>query len=234
MIGKNLQKWITLLIVFLGIIILIRWILGEDISTIEWLVGVLFILVASTEIIRRFVKNSETFYIASMLRFKKPLEWLDKLAVHPKILNAFADIGLIVGFGAIAVDFLVSQKYKLSVPKRTVLFIVSGIILSQALLLFFPVDNPIIPSNPTVLQASYGIFGFAGLILTSLVYSGLDIIAKLSTGVNACAGVAPVIPGVELPNSPIVVPLHAWISFVIILVIHEGMHGVLSRNQKFQ
>jgi membrane-associated protease RseP (regulator of RpoE activity) len=37
---------------------------------------------------------------------------------------------------------------------------------------------------------------------------------------------------VQIPKVPIVVPIHGWISFLIILLLHEGMHGILAREAK--
>ncbi|MEK6902427.1 MAG: site-2 protease family protein, partial [archaeon] len=146
----------------------------------------------------------------------------------PNLVNWATDIGLVIGFGAIAVDYLWLRTHKMHI--RVIGFLISAIILGSPVGFIFPVENPIIPIPVILVQASFGLFGLAGLILVNLFYSALDIITKLGVGKNACAGVAPVIPGVDLPNSPISVPLHAWLSFVIILIVHEASHGFVIRK----
>ncbi len=189
------------------------------------LIGLLFL---STFLIKKYIQGSQSWLIVSMVKFTKPLKLFDLLKNHPRIVNTLTDIGLVVGFGAVAVDFLWMQKRP--VWQRIGAFLVSVIVLGSLTNFVFPTENPIIPIPQLASQLFFGVFGLAGIILLSLFYSGLDIWTKLSTGKNACAGVAPVIPGVDLPNSPISVPLHAWISFVIILVLHEASHGFVARK----
>ena len=71
-------------------------------------------------------------------------------------------------------------------------------------------------------------------VKNSLAITAVDIVTKTLMGVKACPGIAPVIPGVEVPNVPIVIPLHAWISLLIILIIHEAFHGITARKEKFE
>ncbi len=127
-----------------------------------------------------------------------------------------------------AVDYLWMRQRKLH--ERVVIFIGSAAVLGLFTGLIFPTENPIIPLPALALQIGFGVFGIAGLVFVSLFYSGLDIWNKLSIGKNACAGVAPVIPGVSLPNSPITVPLHAWLSFAINLNVHPASHGFITRK----
>ncbi|MEK6970330.1 MAG: site-2 protease family protein [archaeon] len=186
------------------------------------------VLLLSTFLIQKYVKGSQSWIIVSMVRFTKPLKIFDLLKDRPRLVNALTDIGLVVGFGAVAIDFMWMQKRP--IWQRAGVFILSVIALGSITGFVFPTDNPIIPIPALASQLFFGVFGLAGIILLSLFYSGLDIWTKLSTGKNACAGVAPVIPGIDLPNSPISVPLHAWISFVIILVLHEASHGFVARK----
>ncbi len=193
-----------------------------------WIVGIIFIFYVVTQLIKKYVKNAQTWHVVSMLRFTKPLKIFDLFVNHPKLVNWLTDIGLVIGFGAIAVDYMWLRTQKMHV--RMVGFVLTSALLGGLVGLVFPLDNPIIPMPALLVQAAFGVFGLAGLILVNLVYSALDIITKLGVGKNACAGVAPVIPGVDLPNSPISVPLHAWLSFVIILVLHEASHGFVVRK----
>ncbi len=197
-------------------------------DTIAWLVGILIVMALATRLIKHFFPNAQTWHVASMVRFTKTQKIFDIFVKHPNLVNRLTDLGLVIGFGAVAVDFLWMQKRP--VIQRVAVFIVSVLVLGSLTGLVFPTENPIVPIPPFVLQFFFGLFGMAGLILVSLFFSGLDIFEKLSAGKNACAGVAPVIPGVDLPNSPISVPLHAWLSFVIILIVHEASHGFVIRK----
>ncbi len=193
-----------------------------------WLGGFLLASFLVTRFIKQRFPNAQTWGIASMIRFTKTQKIFDTFVKHPHLVNRLTDLGLVIGFGSIAVDYLWMQKRK--AWERVLVFVVSMIVLGSLTSFIFPTENPIIPIPTLVMQFFFGLFGLAGIILVSLFYSGLDIFTKLSVGKNACAGVAPVIPGVDLPNSPISVPLHAWLSFVIILIVHEASHGFVIRK----
>lgn len=193
-----------------------------------WLLLILVLFWGVTQLIKRRLPQSQTWHILSMVKFTKPLKIFDAFQKHPRLVNGLTDLGLVIGFGAVAVDFLWLRTRPLW--QRVLGFGLSVVVLGALTNLVFPTNNPIVPVPPLVLETAFGIFGIAGLVLVSLLFSGLDIITKLSSGKNACAGVAPVIPGVDLPNSPISVPLHAWISFAIILIVHEASHGFVVRK----
>ncbi|MEK6821352.1 MAG: site-2 protease family protein, partial [archaeon] len=197
-------------------------------ETLAWIIGIVLVFAGVTHLIKKHVKDAQTWFVMSMVRFTKPLKIFDLFKNHPRLLNALTDIGLVLGFGSIAVDYLWLQKRPL--PQRILGFAASMTILGGLTGIVFPTENPIIPIPLILMQFFFGLFGLAGIILVSLFFSGLDIWNKLSIGKNACAGVAPVIPGVDLPNSPISVPLHAWLSFVIILIVHEASHGFVIRK----
>ncbi len=202
-----------------------------------WLAAFLAVSVLVTFLIKKFTKN-DTHFIISLIRTQKPLMFFDEMAGHKKFLDIFSELGLFLGFGAIAIDFWHGRK--LSMPKRIALFIASFAILSGLMFLidFFlgnslsksPIAGPTFP----LMVASFGLMGFAGFTLFSLVLQGFDIASKYFVGVKACPGVAPLVPGVEIPGVPITPPLHAWISLIIILVVHEAMHGILGRRHGFR
>lgn len=73
--------------------------------------------------------------------------------------------------------------------------------------------------------------GFLGIPLSIgfLAYTNLNVLFNPS----APPGVAPVIPGVSIPGSPINLPFwYGIISLIIILAIHEGSHGIVARANK--
>ena len=194
--------------------------------------GFLLVALVVTYIFKRY-NIGQTYYIITLLKTKKFLPLLDKYS-HLPWLGKFADFGLLIGFGAFGADYLFGSKQK-SKFKRIIYFIISFILLSA---FFYILFNPMVSANPLtkdyiyLFSASFGLMGFAGWVLVALLLQGLDIIFKMMAGQKACPGVAPIIPGLDIPQIPITVPLHAWISLLIILVLHEGMHGVLARKAK--
>lgn len=200
----------------------------ETIELAGWIIGILIVFWVSTTLIKKKFKQAQTWHILSMLKFTKEQKIFDIFRNHPKLVNILTDIGIVIGFGSIAIDYLWMQQKP--VWKRIIVFTASTTILGLGIGIIFPTQNPIIPTPEIYLQLAFGLFGFAGLILVSLFFSGIDIYTKLTAGKNACAGVAPIIPGVDFPNSPISVPIHAWLSFVIILIVHEASHGFVARK----
>ena len=160
------------------------------------------------------------------------------MARHSHILDVFALAGTVLGFGTFAVDYIYGRK--LSREKRILLFVLSFTGLSALLVGIDAIlGNPfsknfmIGPAYP-LLVASFGLMGFAGFALFSLFLQAIDIVVKYLIGSRGCPGVAPLIPGVEIPRVPVTPPLHAWLSLMIILVVHEAMHGILGRRHGFE
>ncbi len=200
---------------------------------ISFIGGIILFLFITTLIIRRFT-NAETFYLFSMLKSTRYLPLLDKFSHYKKFLNIFSEIGLILGMGLPAFDYLYARKKKLSERLAMNLFaFVVLIILYNSFLKWLVDFNPLTKDFSLIFTISFGLFGLAGYTLLSLIVNAFDIISKLFIGVDACPGVAPLIPGVQFPGLPLV-PLHAWLSLLIILIVHEGMHGVLARKEGFK
>ncbi|MFH1256953.1 MAG: site-2 protease family protein [Candidatus Diapherotrites archaeon] len=202
-----------------------------------WLAGFLIVSVIITYILKRRYKQ-QTFVVGTIYRTTRPLKWIDALAKKlSPVLDAFADIGLILGFGAIAADYLYGRGK--GAKKRLLVFLISFVFLSAVLFIIDFSLNGFISSNPltrnytALFYLFFWLFGFAGFVVFWLGLNAFDIIVKMLAGKQPCPGVGPLIPGVEIPNIPIVVPLHAWISILIILIIHEGMHGVTARKNGF-
>ena len=201
---------------------------------LEWLLwayGVLIFCLATTYALKQTGKV-KTYHIASMIKTTKFIPWLDKLMIFGRLIDAFARIGLIFGFGAFAVDYMYGrhQRFFIRIP----LFALSAGILYLIYDRFFllMLSNPFISEYALHLSLSFSFFGFAGFIVFSLFGYAIYIMTNVAqgTGGQVCPGVAPLIPGVKMPNMPIVVPLHGWLSLLIILVLHEGMHGVVLRR----
>ncbi|MCR4368714.1 MAG: site-2 protease family protein [archaeon] len=201
------------------------------------IIGFLLVSALITFLIKTFTKH-DTFFLISLIKSKKPLGFFDKMAKHEKFIDAFTTVGLILGFGAIAVDYLYGRN--LPKAKRALLFLASFAGLSLGFLgldiLFDGVfsNNLLVGPYFPALVVSFGLMGLAGFTLFSLFLQALDIVSKYLLGIRSCPGVAPLIPGVEIPGVPISPPLHAWLSLLIILLVHEGMHGIVGRREGFK
>jgi membrane-associated protease RseP (regulator of RpoE activity) len=100
------------------------------------------------------------------------------------------------------------------------------------------------PQNNILYYASTAItiiFGFTGTIILSLlsnaasiIYSIANYLSNISLGVAASGaasqipGVAPVIPGIDLPL------FAGLISLIIILIVHEFSHGIVAKGYKIK
>ncbi len=201
------------------------------------LAGFILISAIITLLVKKFTKH-DTFYLISLIKSKKPLPFFDAMAKHKKFIDWFSTIGLILGFGAVAIDFVYGKN--LSKLKRVLLFIFSFSGLSLFLIGFDSLlggifsNNILIGSYYPLLVVSFGLMGLAGFTLFSLCLQALDIVSKYLLGIKSCPGVAPLIPGIEIPGVPITPPLHAWLSLLIILLVHEGMHGIVGRRHGFK
>jgi membrane-associated protease RseP (regulator of RpoE activity) len=204
-----------------------------------WITVFLIASIIFTWLLKKFT-SAKTYWIGSMYKTEKANPWFDKFAHHEKTINFLTELGLILGFGLIAVDFLYGKK--LNKMKRFGLWIASIFFLYFVFeFVFFVFSGPsFITEDYTnvlglnLLSFVFALTGFAGFVIFSLAINSVDIITKTLSGIKACPGVAPVIPGVEIPNVPLVIPLHAWISLLLILIIHEGFHGITARKEKLK
>jgi len=74
--------------------------------------------------------------------------------------------------------------------------------------------------------------GYVGMIFMTVM---LLMTLKDTFLVKGTVGVAPVIPGVPIAGTDLVIPLVAgWISLFVIMVIHEFSHGVVARAHKIK
>jgi len=190
-------------------------------------------------ILRRY-KNVEIWsHVIMLVRTKRFLPWFDKLAKSGgRVLDWFADFGIVIGFGAIAVDYLWGRK--ISPLKRGLLFVISTCAIGGFFLLFDFMMATVMGGSISsgfftkevfwIFAVLFGVFGFAGFALLALALQAVDILIKTSEGVSSCPGVAPLIPGVEIPGVPIAIPLYGWLVLLVILIVHEGMHGIIARR----
>ena len=184
--------------------------------------------------LKKKLKAQVILRIISIIRSKKPLAFFEKFAKFKRFLHWFANIGLIIGFGSIAIDYLYARG--LSKPKRIIVFLASftELYLILYLVLSRIQASAMLAENFVLILSSFAFFGLAGFTIVLLGINAVDIIAKTLIGEKALPGIAPIIPGVKIPNVPIFVPLHGWLSLLIILVIHESAHGIIARMHKIK
>lgn len=201
----------------------------------------LFIFVIISAIVTLAIKKfttHETYYIASLIRTTGPIKFFSEMSRHTRILDFISTAGLILGFGTFAVDYLYGSR--LRGWMRYALGLASFLGLSTLMILVDNLGGNVFSKNAMmgsaypIFVASFGLLGFAGFTLFALCMQAIDILLKYAGGVRACPGVAPLIPGVEIPNVPITAPMHAWISLIIILVVHEAMHGIVGSRHGFR
>ncbi len=132
---------------------------------------------------------------------------------HPKTVNALADLGLSIGFGAIYAYYLFGKSQK----KFLVHLAILAILFAGASF------NTNISINPAMLQIGGFLFGLAGIGTLSIAMNAFAILTIPETP----AGVMPVVPGVT-------VPWEAIFAIVLIAVMHETAHGVLFFIEKLK
>lgn len=172
-------------------------------------------------------------HFVSIIKSKKPLPFFEKFAKYRRFFILFANAGLVLGFGAVAVDYIYGRK--LSRPRRALLFIASLALLYLAAFLVLGLNpNSFISSNSALIYSSFALFGLSGFSILLLGAHAWTVVQSLLSGVKTFPGVAPIIPGVQIPNVPIFVPLHGWLSLLIILIVHESFHGILACVHKIK
>lgn len=174
------------------------------------IVGSLF---ASGAIIARLTSSSN-YYGLVIIKGKYGFGLMKKISqAHPKLVNALADLGLSLGFGALYSFFLFNKT-----PKK---FIAHLLVL---VLLFATASfSANAPTNSLVLQLVGVLFGLAGIGVASIALNAFNIL----TIPNTPAGVMPVVPGVT-------VPWEAIFAIALIAIVHETAHGVLFFIEKLK
>ena len=171
-------------------------------------------------------------------RTHKGLRLLDRLAQHRRFWIALAELGFIFAFGVFGAIYLFITQAKTRLQKKRYLI---GILIGYAIFVLCAIAI-VIPqillgqsvAAPAYILAALFIGGFGLFTLSFLVGHAVTILSNYVTGVVPTPGIQPILPGVEIPGAPIFVPLHALISLVIIIIVHELAHGILARAQKLR
>ncbi len=209
---------------------------GLDLSSPLLIFAIAGFLLIPTFAIKRFTKH-DTFYILTVAKTKKPIKFI-KWISKPRIWDLLADVGLIIGFGTIAIDYKYARKK--GKAKRIAIDIASAILLFIIFFaiawIFFAANSPALFDIVLLWSIGFALGGLMLFAIVSLAWQALDIIVKLLAGRMPCPGIAPVIPGVQIPNVPtfLTPPIYVWGAFLIILVVHEFAHGALMKRAKLK
>ena len=141
---------------------------------------ILLLVILPSLLFARFSKQ-KVFLVFTMLRTKHLLGLLDLLAnISRKFWLFFADVGIVLGFGALGLDYLIGRKKPLWI--RIPFFLGFTALLSFVSGVLFREIMSVAPTFSAMQYPLYvitGLFGSAGFILCVMAIQGLDIIIKL-------------------------------------------------------
>ncbi len=196
------------------------------------------------------ILHTSSSYGIVLIRSKRYISFIESLADRfSSIWTFLADLGLVLAFGVLSY-FIIKKnsKYKLILLSIgitlifIITFLVTPIIFPLARMLITAkeireyqdlADKGFTQSQRSFFSLAFAISPFLGyviattfsLFLQSLI-TVLDLIRAFSGGItaqNVTPGVVPVIPGITIPL------LEGIIALIVILVVHEGAHGLLCR-----
>ncbi|MFH0818365.1 MAG: M50 family metallopeptidase [Candidatus Micrarchaeota archaeon] len=214
--------------------------------------GIVLVLMAGCGISLQALLKIDGQFGILLLRTQSGLHYIDDIAnFSPRLWNACADFGIVLGFGLSSAIFF--KKYKSGFPVKTFMFsMIVLLAVSQVmtikvfqmivLLINVPMDvtslseqmGTAISFVPIIIFAAMLEFGLCGVTVAGLVLNTYSILATLfsvllSSGAklsDAMPGASPIIPGINMPLA------EGLIALGILLFIHELSHGILSRIGK--
>lgn len=233
-VQKNKFENIGLIKPFIIALFLLVWAIYEFFTngqtTTFWLTAIASIAILLPNLIWLKLKIGTIFgipFVFTMLRTKHTINTIHALSKHGKLFEKISIAGLFLGFGLAGVDYWTARE-KGGLKRIGILFfsaILLGIIFIQFVSILFAV--PALAPLLLLGLVSFVLLGFGGLSLAFLLGYGYLSIEALILGNQICPSVAPVLPGVPIPGLGVVIPLIAWVSLGIIMVIHEFSHGVM-------
>lgn len=193
-------------------------------SLLEWLLLIVIVVLIPCYLFR---KKAEVQFIFCLWRTKKGLNLIKKLSQY-RIFSYLADLGIVFAFGIFGVLYLVYSERKkrfLNAVFDYLLFLLCSI------LLLLPTSMG--TQSPAIMIILF-IFGFGGLSLYLVGWATFNIIKDLLASQTPVPLLTPVIPGVEIPGVPINVPVSAWVSIIILMLVHEFSHAITSTAEKIK
>lgn len=189
-----------------------------------------------------------------LLRSQTGLKFLDRLAKrHPDAWQLFSEIGMVVGYGSFAYFLLPKRKLAwkrvlLTYGVGTVLLVILTSIIAQlsmSVLFSMLSGGAEFAGAGSKLQAATAQIEFSKYVfLGAMVLGGVSLLTTVSilsyaaVVLAAIAGAllgnsaalaatapggVPIIPGINLPF------IEGILALAIVLVVHEGLHGVIAR-----
>ncbi|MFA5050411.1 MAG: site-2 protease family protein [Candidatus Micrarchaeia archaeon] len=252
---------------FLLALLLIAFIVLYFIATSDVAVSYKFIFAVAEMVIvgaimKKMIKPSKNYWIDGewgllLLKTKKGLGTIDKIAKNKKLWNFLTDVGIFACYGFFSLFFLKNHftkqtgfgKKTLNYPK-----ILLGILFLVFISIFIapysvqilvttikgqtiPVEsvekaseNIFLPWISAIITFGFGIFG---VIFAGLIQSGFFIIEKLFGMLSGISQLTQKDAGVTLIIPGMNLPLvEGIIALFVILLVHEGAHAILGRVAK--
>ncbi|MFH1234149.1 MAG: site-2 protease family protein [Candidatus Diapherotrites archaeon] len=209
-----------------------------------WIFLFLLAVFVSTYLLKGFA-GAETFFRSfSIVRSRRLTGAILKLEWLGSFVSVVSTIGFILGFGVFATDFLYGRKRRL--PARLLVaaataaclyaFYFSMALMPVALVPFSFFKalelHPLTSQFSFHLAIAFSFFGIAGFMIAMLGISALGIIARYLVGQPSCPNVAPLLPGIQLPQMPFVIPIYAWLGIFFAMLVHEAGHGIKALHER--
>ncbi|MFA5931652.1 MAG: site-2 protease family protein [archaeon] len=166
-------------------------------------------------------------YVLTMVKTKRLVNFIESLAYHAKWFEKICILGSILGFGVAGVDYWFARKR--GGWKRVIIILVSALLLALFFTYFCSILFNVPALAPLFIPCLIGfiLLGFGGMSLAMLIGYGVLALIGLFSDKQLCPSVAPVLPGVPIPGLGVVIPLIAWVSLAMVLIIHEFSHGIM-------
>lgn len=199
----------------------------------------------------------ECWYGIFLLRSQAGLSFLNRLAKkYPSLWQSFIELGTVIGFGSLAYFLLPKRNYSwkriaFTYGLGTFLMVIFSFViapLATSALFSMLSGGAEFAGAGARLQATTAQFEFskyiffallvlggislmtsAGLVLYALVVAA-SLAGALLGGIapsTVSPGGTPIIPGINLPL------IEGVAALAVVLIVHEGMHGVLARMHRF-
>ena len=190
------------------------------------LFGIVLFLFGSTYLLKRFA-GVEAHYIYSIWRMERFRRFIGRTYFLHRFVDLIAKLGLILGFGVLASDYLFARKQGFAKRVVVAVLTVASLFFIYYNTLYFAIDIAPLTSNySALLTLAFSVFGISLFGLLLLVVNGIHILQNILIGEAACPGIAPVIPGVQIPKVPVFIPWYGWIALFFSMIVHESAHGI--------
>ncbi len=193
---------------------------------LPWIIAIIIIATVPAYLLRK-KKNVETHGPICLWKTKRTLNLIEKLSKKKELWRNLADMGIVFSFGLIGASFLIlNRKGNKKKVTKTILYCIVFFIAAAALTI-----NPANQFNSIPILIVTILSGLGGFSLILLGQQSATIIRSALAGQEAMPGIVPVIPGVKVPGSPLAPPISAVIGLVVLLIVHEWGHGIVSRAE---